>query len=318
MRVSPLFTGLLSYIPGAYSHFNRGPNPSTPELSYGIGFKHLCLMHAQGAAFPRNLAEIGPGRSVGTGILALLLGAERYVGLDVMPFAQLKSEADAWVDSMVSLLKHRAALPNANGFPSLRPYLDATGFPLLVSDEMLVKALEPGRIAAVRASLKALQANCPGRADGLTLEYRVPWEGAVADLQSSMDVVFSHTVMQHVPDPGRAYRYMAEMLKPGGFMSHQINYGCHGMADVWNGHWAYPDWLWRLALGRKPFLLNRLYHSLHVALMQEAGFELGAVLTLERTDGLPARKLAGKYRNLGEDAHIAGAVLIAQKSILEI
>jgi hypothetical protein len=313
MRIKPILTGLLSYIPGVYTHFNQGPNPSTPELCYGIGFKHLCLMQVQGAAFPNKLAEVGPGRSVGSGVLALLLGAEHYVGLDVVPFAQLAGEADAWVDAMVSLLRRRASLPNADGFPSLRLYLDDAGFPLLVSNEMLANALNPARIAAVRACLSNLQVNRPSRADGLCMEYRVPWEGAALDLHQTMDAVFSHSVMQHVPDPGRAYGYVAYMLKPGGFTSHQIDCGCLGMSDIWNGHWAYPAWLWKIALGRKPFLINRLPHSAHLKLMQEAGLALRADLTSVRTDGLPALKLAREFRNLGEDAQIAGAVLIAQK-----
>lgn len=318
MRIRPIVTGLLSYIPYSYSHFNQGPNPSTPELCYGIGFKHFCLMHAQGATFPNRLAEVGPGRSVGNGVLALLLGAEHYVGLDVVPFALLAEEADAWVDGMVSLLRSRASLPNADGFPSLRPYLDEEGFPRLVNNKMLANALDPARIAAVRACLKNLRVNRPGVADGLCMEYRVPWENCTTDLHSAMDAVFSHTVMQHVPDPGLGYRYMSDMLKPGGFTSHQINYGCHGMSDVWNGHWAYPDWLWKIALGRKPFLINRLPHSAHMNRLHQAGFELKAALTTYRTDGLPANQLAGAFRNLGDDVQIAGAVLVAQKPVPEI
>jgi SAM-dependent methyltransferase len=315
MRTKPILTGLLSWIPGAYSRFNQGPNPSTPELCYGIGFKHLCLMQAQGAALPRKLAELGPGRSVGTGVLMLLLGAEHYVGLDVVPFAQPGEQVEAWLDSIVALLRRRTALPNADGFPSLRPYLDQAGFPLLMTDDGLRAALDPARIAAVRACLANLQVNRPGRADGLCMEYRVPWENLTRDLHETMDAIFSHTVMQHVPDPGAAYRHMADMLRPGGYTSHQINYGCHGMSGAWNGHWAYPNWLWKLALGRKPFLINRLPHSAHLNLVQQAGLELKAALTSTRTDGLPAQKLAGAFRNLGEDAQIAGAVLIAQKPV---
>lgn len=313
MRAKPILTGLVSCIPGAYLRFNQGPNPSTPAISYGIGFKHLCLMQAKGAAFPRNLAEVGPGNSIGAGVLALLLGSERYVGLDVVPFARLENTADAWIDGMVSLLRNRAALPNADGFPSLRPYLDGSGFPLMVSESMLANALLPERIAAVRACLKGLRANHAGKADGLCLEYRVPWEDHVADLRESMDAIFSHTVMQHVPDPANAYRLMASMLKPGGMTTHQINYGCHGMSDAWNGHWAYPGWLWKIALGRKPFLINRLPHGAHLKMLQDAGLALDMALTSVRSDGLAAEKLARAYRNLGEDADIAGAVLIAHK-----
>lgn len=311
MRAKPILTGLLSYIPGAYARFNAGPNMASPEISYGIGFKHLCLQADQGAVFPASIAEIGPGASLGAGVLALLLGAERYVALDVVPFARVGMEAAGWSEAMAALLAGHTPLPNAKGFPELSAYLDADGFPAMVDAAMLDVALDPERIRAVGACLACLRVNRPARADGLSIEYRVPWDSHCEDLRFSMNAVFSHTVMQHVPDPGQAYRRMAEMLRPDGFMSHQINYGCHGMASAWNGHWAYPDWLWRIAMGRKPFLINRKSHGEHLQMMRDAGFEVRKVFSLAREDGLPAGRLAPRFRVLGEDLRIAGAVIVA-------
>lgn len=314
MRLRPIVTGLLSYVPGAYQVFNKGPNLSTPAGCYGILFKHLCLMHEAGAPFaPRQLAEVGPGRSLGTGVLALLLGTERYVALDVVPFAQTGDEAQRWVDALVALLQRRAALPNADGFPSLRAFLDDTGAPRLLDDKTLTRALDPARIAAVRACLRAVKTNSPGRADGLSLEYRVPWEQIPAGDEGRIDALFSHSVMELVPDPLAAYGAMFDLLRPGGVTSHQINYDSHGMSGAWNGHWAYPDWLWRLALGRKPFLMNRLGHGSQLESMRSAGLEVVNVLTSRRSDGLPAHRLAQRYRGLGQDLTVVGAVVVARR-----
>lgn len=314
MRIKPIVTGLLSLVPGAYEAFTKGPNPSTPLGCYGVLFKHLCLMQQAGASLvPSQLAEVGPGNSLGTGVLALLLGSERYVGLDVVPFAATPDQADVWVDSLVALLRQRAPLPNADGFPSLRPFLDSGGFPLAVDALRLARSLDPARVAAVRACLHAVGPNRAGRADGLCLDYRVPWEHLTASELGSFDAIFSHTVMQHVPDPARVYRKVHDLLRPGGRMSHQINHDSHGMSGHWNGHWAYPDWLWRVALGRKPFLLNRLGCSAHVAMVRQAGLQVLEVRTLERADGLAVQRLAQRFRSLGGDAAVAGSVIVAEK-----
>lgn len=315
MRVKPIITGLLSLVPGAYEAFTKGPNPSTPAACYGVLFKHLCLMQRQGAPFvPQHIAEIGPGNSLGNGVLALLLGSESFVGLDVVPFALKRDEADVWVDSLVALLRQRAPLPNADGFPSLRPFLDASGFPCGVGEATLACSLDPARIAAVRACLRAVGPNRAGRADGLSLDYRVPWEQLSAGQLGPFDAVFSHTVMQHVPDPAAVYGKVKDMLRQGGVMSHQINHDSHGMSHHWNGHWAYPDWLWRIALGHKPFLINRLPYGAHLAMVERTGMQVLTAMTNHRSDGLPADSLAPRFRSLGVDASIAGSVLVAVRS----
>jgi hypothetical protein len=58
---------------------------------YSVWLRHLAHAANNGLqTCPRVVAELGPGDSLGTGIAALLSGAEQYVALDVVPHANVE------------------------------------------------------------------------------------------------------------------------------------------------------------------------------------------------------------------------------------
>ncbi|RJP62040.1 MAG: hypothetical protein C4541_00460 [Candidatus Auribacter fodinae] len=57
-------------------------------------------------------------------------------------------------------------------------------------------------------------------------------------------MIFSQAVLEHIDNLPEAYESMRLWLKPDGFMSHQIDFKCHGTAEEWNRHWAYSQSEW--------------------------------------------------------------------------
>lgn len=110
--------------------------------------------------------------------------------------------------------------------------------------------------------------------DELVLRYAAPWTDPDICPAGSLDIVFSHSVMEHVSDPALTYAACAQWLRPGGVMSHKIDHSSHGLTHSWNGHYGLSPFVWALIYGRRPYLLNRMRPKAHLALIRAAGFEI--------------------------------------------
>jgi hypothetical protein len=120
--------------------------------------------------------------------------------------------------------------------------------------------------------------------------------------------------MEHVTDLATAYGVLFAMLRPGGWMSHQIDFRAHGTATAWNGHWQYSETAWKLLVGRRPFLINRAPCSTHVERIKAAGFDIVRRMDNPRNDGLPRSRLARRWQHLADaDLHCSGTFIVARK-----
>jgi hypothetical protein len=84
-------------------------------------------------------------------------------------------------------------------------------------------------------------------------------------------------------------------------MSHQLTFMSPDLATKWNGHWSYPEWLWKMMAGRRPFFMNREPCSAHVALMQKHGFRITCLLKQQRLAGITRAELSQRWKNLSDD-----------------
>jgi hypothetical protein len=134
-----------------------------------------------------------------------------------------------------------------------------------------------------------------------------------------VDLLLSHSVLEHVVDLDKTYRAIRTWLRPGGWMSHQIDFKCHGLSGEWNGYRGYPEPLWKLVLGSRPFLLNRQPWSTHARLLEENGFELVCVMRQHIRDrGLRRDQLAARWRDISEDdLTCSGAFVQARRGVAD-
>jgi hypothetical protein len=242
-----------------------------------------------------SLVELGPGDSIGVGIAGLLTGVNRYIALDVVPHADVQTNS-AVLDDLLQLFQREEPIPGDDEFPGVYPRLKNYSFPHRhYSASQLKAALEPGRVARIRASLEN-----PGEASrGGMIRYVCPWyEDSLAETRS-VDVILSQVALQDIDDLDQAYRVMTKWLKFGGVMSHQIDFAFPGSGDYWNEHWGFSDLFWRIVRGNRPYYFNRAPYSRYLALAERYGHHVRQTLPVEGRD-LPRARVNRRFRKLSD------------------
>jgi hypothetical protein len=311
MRFAPVVRGLMTYLPALNDLVaaKSGGHTDSAEYCYGVWMKHLALLHAHGlAAIPTTIAELGPGESLGVGLCWLLSGSNRYIGLDVLAHSNVERNLLV-LDDLVTRFRERT--PNTDlGWPQFSSHLDARSFPGgILTESALDSALRSERIDAIRRAVIG-----PSPQNPITAEYKAPWFDPNVIEESSVELITSHSVLEHVVDLPATYQALYQWLKPGGWMSHQIDFKCHGLSKRWNGYRTCSENMWKITLGRRPFMINRAPASVHLRLMQEAGFRVITALKHMRTDGVRREELALRWSDMPEDdLNCSGLYVIATK-----
>jgi len=311
MRIGPVARGLLSYVPALNDVLpsKTGGHTESASYCYGVWMKHLTLLHAHGfSGVPQTIAELGPGESLGVGLSALLTGSSHYIGLDVIAHSN-SSRNQHVLNDLVLMFENRAPNPD-KGWPEFSSYLDERSFPgHILPEHFLDLTLEPARIETIRRAITA-----PSPADTITAQYKAPWFDPRVIEENSVDLVVSQSVLEHVVDLPATYKALYQWVKPGGWMSHQIDLKSHGISTRWNGYRTCSDRLWEITLGRRPFMINRQPASVHLRLIQEAGFRLVTHQKFMRKDGIRREELAPRWADISDDdLNCSGLYVIATK-----
>jgi SAM-dependent methyltransferase len=257
---------------------------------------------------PKIVAELGPGDSIGIGLAALISGSKKYLALDVVEYADTKRNLDIFKE-LVALFKNRTAIPGQDEFKKVKPILNRYDFPVDILDEArLERALEKERIESLWQAVKHPENN------NNILQYHVPWHGKNIIERESVDLLFSQAVLEHVDDLKKTYKSMFSLLKPTGYISHQIDFKCHGTANEWNGHWQYTDFMWKLIKGKRSYFLNREPHSTHIAMLEKEGFKIVIDQKIKSKSNLTIDDLPNRFNSMSEeDLTTSGAFIQAVK-----
>jgi hypothetical protein len=295
VELKPVIKGVASYVPGLYSWRSRRMHLRTAnaEYCYSVWLRHLLLLsQTEGFTIPKTVAELGPGGSLGVGLAALLSGADTYYALDIVKYSKIESNLDL-LDGLVELFGNRTPVSTGYAGDSLQPPV----FPHhILTDELLAETLAESRLADIRRAIAAPD----GRSGPITIEYTVPWSDPAVIRRHEVDLIVSYSVLEHVDDLPGTYDAFAQWLRPGGRMSHSVDFRSHFDTKAWNSHWQYSEPVWKLIVGKKPFLINRQPYSVHIAEMKERGFEIIREWQ-KRELGLPREALAARWRNVSED-----------------
>jgi len=300
MSIMPVLKGLATYIPGLYSLYSKGTGGSvSARYCYSVWLRHLIMASRHGLPTrPDVVAELGPGDSLGLGLAALLSGASKYYAFDVVRYANNERNVEM-LEELVDLFKRREKIPDENEFPRVRPRLDSYEFPEnILTADWLSESLCTERIESVRDALLN-----PGNneKDKIHISYYVPWHDPKVVKEASVDMLITQGVMQLVDNLEPTYESLSHWIKPGGFMSHEMDFTCLRTAKEWNGHWTYSDFLWRLIKGNKPWIINREPHSVHIHLMQKYGLKIVCDLTVKKASNIQRKRLAPHFKYLNDD-----------------
>ncbi|HLH97104.1 MAG TPA: methyltransferase domain-containing protein [Xanthobacteraceae bacterium] len=305
-----------SIVKGAASHWvkslrNSGTGTGgafRPEGSYAIFMRHLMALAEIDVAFDDKVVlEFGPGSSYGMGVAALLSGARRYYAFDLVDHTT-DARNLAVFDELVRLFKSRADIPVTGWCARIFPFIDDPAFPRnLLSDALLERTLRPERLAAIRHDLES-------RGDNF-IRPRSSADLGHANLDESVDIIVSESVLEHVDDVEAAYAAFARWLSPGGAMTHLIDYSSHNLSDEWNGHWECSPFIWSLVRGKRSYLINRMPHQTHVDLLTANGMTICRTKLLRRVDGLTPDQFSPEFRGMGlRDATTALASITCRRA----
>jgi hypothetical protein len=313
--VRPLLVGTATHVPGLRNlTARRTGGTASARYCYSVWLRHLVMAHVHGIDTRfGTVAELGPGDSLGMGLAALLSGAERYDALDIVRYAA-SAQNIAIFDALVALFQSRAPIPGGGEFPLVMPLLPSYDFPHhILTDKRLATALDPQRLAVIRAALRELD---DPKAETPLIAYVAPWDDASAIEPASVDFIFSQAVLQYPPDLAATYRAMDRWLRPGGVMSHEIDFTCHGTTREWSGHWTCSDRVWSLVNGRRRDALNRAPHSTHSDLIHSLGYAIIGDRPTTLPPAITRAQLAPRFRHLtNDDLTISSAFIQARKPI---
>lgn len=301
-----LLYGIATFIPGISSLRLKGASETaSSRYCYSVWLRHLVMAHCNGLnSFPKVVAEFGPGKSLGIGLAALISGCEQYFALDVVEHANVDRNVRVF-DELVDLFKNCTDIPGDNEFSKINPQLKEYSFPHDILDGYRLKyALEDSRLENIRNSIIN-----PHRKDSV-LKYSVPWYNFNVIKKESIDMIYSQAVLEHIDNLENAYKAMNLGLKPTGYISHQIDFKCHGTADEWNGHWTYSDLTWKLMRGKRPYLLNRQPYSLHLSLLEKEGFKLITNISYRLESKLQKKQLAPQFQSMSDDDLITSGAFV--------
>lgn len=312
VRTRSLIVGIATYIPGIRRLTGRKTGGTvSARYCYAVWLRHLSMLHR--SALPttfETVAELGPGDSLGIGLAALLSSAQRYVALDVVRYAANTRNLQIF-EELIALFRDRAPIPDEAEFPLVRPRLLSYAFPAdILTSARLDVALHPKRLEMIRAAIDNPATSARGSG---SICYIAPWApGMIED--RTVDLIFSQTVLEFPRDLPGIYAEMYRWLKPGGIMSHEIDFKSVGITVEWNEHWSCSDALWRLAAGRRRHRLNREPHSTHIALLRTMGCRIVCDERTVQPSAITRSQLTPRFRHLtDEDLATSSALIQAVK-----
>jgi hypothetical protein len=300
--------GALTWVPPLDAwrrrHVSTG-GTSSARYCYSVWLRHLVKLQRYGFQIKdARIAELGPGDTIGTGLAALLSGANQYIGLDVLPLSTAIN-LNSLFEALVQFFERKEPIPDDNEFPRVRPKLLSYEFPESLIDWTDFRR----RVESLRGEIRA------GLSHGTMIRYRAPWTLAADIPPHSLDLVFSQAVLEYTEPLNDIYCAMSLWLKAGHLASHVVDFSAHGLSPFWNGHWAYSDAQWRLVRGRREIFLNRQPVSAHVACVKDCGFEILLLEKDRRLDGLNQSQLSPPFQALDiEDVQTRGVTMILRKN----
>ncbi len=308
LTMKSLVIGLATHVPGLRRIDGRATGGTTSaRYCYATWMRCLSLLAENGhiGPFP-TMVELGPGDSLGTGLAALLSGVStHYIGLDAIPYASADRDAQV-LEGLIDLFRARAAIPDDREFPGMFPRLASYAFPRAILPPDWEAALAEDRLRELR---KAVRAGARFANPEARVRYIAPWSPARMP-EGGVDLTMSQSVLQLIEDLPGLYRDMARWTKPGGLISHEIDFKSQGRTREWNGHWICSDAMWSFIQGRRTNCLNRAPYSRHVALMEGAGFRVFGDCRLTKVSKIDRGRLAPCFAGLDDRDLTTGSAVI--------
>lgn len=289
-----IISGLISFI--------INPNPRLKSETfdakkkaryyYSVYLRHLILYNKIRKDKLISIVEIGPGKILGCGSLAILLGTERYVGVDIFKNYDI-DKTIAVFNELVTLLSNKESVPYLE-FPHIKPYLSNYEFPTyIISDNDLKLLLKPERIDKIRKSISnPTISECIKYINFRNIEFNT---------LGNIDFIFSQAVLEYIKDLNSTVKLFYSILNPMGIISHQIDLGSHSIVKGWNAHYRYSRFLWWVIKGNYKSFIQRRPYSFYIDVFKINGFKISNEITITRESAIKISELSKSFNRFNND-----------------
>lgn len=303
--------GTIKHIPGIRKLLRAPRTGGTNEslYCYATWFRHFYHWSRFNSHIPETSAELGPGDSPGTGFAALLSGVRQVYFLDVIWYWNKERNLSIF-EELVHLFREKATIPDNSVYPRIRPRIGNYDFPSdIITDRLLAENLSEERLDAIRKEIMTID-----NPDNTHIKVKIPWHDAEVIDNGAMDFIYSQAVLECIDDLDNTYQAMCRWLKPGGLMSHTIDFKSHGLTKDWNGQYKFSKFEWNLVKGGKSFSVNRQPLSSHLELHKKYGFIILVKEPVRLENKLKTDSFSKEFRNLSEeDLTTSGVYLLSAK-----
>lgn len=303
--------GTIKHIPGIRKLLRRPRTGGTNEslYCYSIWFRHLHYWSKFNRKIPEAVAELGPGDSPGTGFAALLSGVGQVYYLDVISYWSTERNLRIF-DELVHLFRRKAIIPDNSVYPRVKPKISIYDFPSeIITDSHLAENLSEERLNEIRKEIMNID-----NPNNTHIKVKIPWHEADVIDPGVIDLIYSQAVLECIDELDDTYIAMCRWLKPGGMMSHTIDFKSHGLTKEWNGHYRFNKFEWNLVKGGKSFLVNRQPLSKYLELHSKYNFEILIEETVKLENKIDINSLSKEFRNMShDDLTTSGVYILSRK-----
>lgn len=261
--VISVIKGILTYIPGLGVFLDKKKGKSRhsgsdASFAYSLWFSMLVLFNEKKIDVNYSkIGEVGNGGSLGVAFCALLTGVKEYCSFEIRTYIDF-TEQKKLLNDVYQLLKEKTPITR---YANLNISIENANLPY---NFIKTTPLEQEKI------YNELLSDLNNQLINSKYIKLIPdWEN-----QGSLNLtfIFSRAVMEHVNNPAHAYSAIANHLKSGGYMLHDIEFHSHGLTKTLTGHYEIQEFLWKIISGKRQFFLNRFKLNDHNTAVQAAGF----------------------------------------------
>lgn len=148
----------------------------------------------------------------------------------------------------------------------------------------------------------------------LGIDYRVNADGRLPWSEGTFDLVWSHSVLEHLRDPEGLLTQVTSVLRPGGYHVASIDLETHlgGREDPERMYefLRYQPWLWRLMTSNRSSFVNGLRVSDWRRAFAASGLEVLSERPIEARCGLDALRAVGYLSHLSDEDLLTKRVTI--------
>jgi hypothetical protein len=314
MKYKPVFRGLISYFPGLLQFLKKKlgnrkyGGTDSARYCYSIWMRHLIYLNENfNKVSFKCVSEIGPGDSLGMGLMALITGAEKYYAFELKKYIAAQKNIQIF-DELVKLFKKKEDIPGDDEFPMIQPKLTSYKFPDFIFKNNFDELIEEKRLDRIKKAIEDEQC------EEIEIKYIIPWNKKYQSIKCKIDLLFSQAVMEHILDLDNAYKIIYDVLTPGGVISHEIDFSSHETHEKWNGHLNYSDFFWKIIMHGRPYDINRLPYSKHIEYINKHNFvSIKEIITNNDSEftSIKNKKVRQYFKN--SDFNIQNALIQAIK-----